>query len=58
VDRRDDGEAERRRELELTGVAVRSFWCRRAKLGGLVSSSGSWQCSRSTGLGMETGVGG
>jgi hypothetical protein len=25
VDRRDDGEAERRRELELTGVVVRLF---------------------------------
>jgi hypothetical protein len=42
VDRWDDGEAERRRELELTGVVVRSFWCKRAKLGRLGSSSG-WQ---------------
>jgi hypothetical protein len=33
--RRDDGEAERRRKLELTGVVVRSFRCMRAKLGEL-----------------------
>jgi hypothetical protein len=40
VDRWDDGEAERRRKLELTGIVVRSFRCSRAKLGRLGSTSG------------------
>jgi hypothetical protein len=40
VDQRDDGEAERRRKLELTGVVVRSFWCTRAKLGRLGALGG------------------
>jgi hypothetical protein len=41
VDRWDDGEAERRWKLELTGVVVRSFRCTRVKLGRLGSTSGS-----------------
>jgi hypothetical protein len=40
VDRRDDGEAERLRKLELTGIVVRSFRCMRAKLGRLGSTVG------------------
>jgi hypothetical protein len=55
VDRWEDSEAERRRKLELTGVVVRSFWCKRVKLGGLVSFSGSQRCSRSTGSGVGSG---
>jgi hypothetical protein len=58
MDRRDDGEAERRRELELTSVVVRSFRCTRAKLGRLGSTRGSRWCSRSTGSGMRSGGGG
>jgi hypothetical protein len=58
VDERDDGEAERWRKLELTGVVVRSFRCMRAKLGRLGSTSGSRRCSRSTGSGMGGGGGG
>jgi hypothetical protein len=58
VDRRDDGEAERRRKLELTGIVIRSFRCTRAKLGRLGSTSGSRRCSRSTGSGMGGGSGG
>jgi hypothetical protein len=58
VDRRDDGEAERRWKLELTGVVVRSFRCTRVRLGGLGSTSGSRRCSRSTGSGMGSSVGG
>jgi hypothetical protein len=58
VDRRDDGEAERRRELELTGVVVRSFWCKRAKLGRLGSTSGLLWCCWSTGSGLGGGSGG
>jgi hypothetical protein len=58
VDRRDDGEAERRRKLELTGVVVRSFRCTRERLGRLESTSGSRRCSRSTGSGRANSVGG
>jgi hypothetical protein len=58
VDRRDDGEAERRRKLELTGVVVRSYRCTRAKLGRLGNTSGSRRCSRGTGSGMGSGRGG
>jgi hypothetical protein len=58
VDQWDDGEAERRRELKLTAVVVRLFWCKGVELGGLVSFSGSRWCSRSTGSGMESGGGG
>jgi hypothetical protein len=58
VDQRDDGEAERRQELELTGVVVQLFWCKRVELSGLVSFSGSRWCSRSTGSGMGSGGGG
>jgi hypothetical protein len=41
VDHQDDGEAEQRQKLELTGIVVRSFRCTRAKLGTLGSTSGS-----------------
>jgi hypothetical protein len=54
----DDGEAERRRKLELTGIVVRSFRCMRVRLSELGSTSGSRRCSRSTGSGMGSGVGG
>jgi hypothetical protein len=58
MDRWDDGEAERQRELELTGVVVRSFRCTRAKLGRLGITRGSRWCSSSTGSGMRSGGGG
>jgi hypothetical protein len=58
MDRRDDSEAERRRELKLTGVVVRSFRCTRVKLGRLGSTRGSRWCSRSTRSGMRSGGGG
>jgi hypothetical protein len=45
MDQQDDGEAERRRKLELTGVMVRSFRCTRAELGRLGSTSGSRRLS-------------
>jgi hypothetical protein len=54
----DDGVAEQRRELKLTGVVVRLFWCKGVQLGGLVSFRGSRWCSRSTESGMESGGGG
>jgi hypothetical protein len=52
VDRRDDSEAKWWRELELTGVVVRSFWCKRAKLGSLGSTSGLLWCCWSTRSGL------
>jgi hypothetical protein len=51
-------QAERRQELELTGIVVRLFWCKRVELGGLVSFSGSRWCLRSTGSGIGSGGGG